>query len=233
METKADIWSRSEALLGAEGMKSLRDVRILLFGVGGVGSWCAEALVRSGVQHLTMVDPDLVCYSNINRQLPATITTVGQPKVQVLRERLLTINPDADIQAVQDAFHADNADSFRLEDYDFVIDAIDSVADKAELILHTVALSPTSPVLLSSMGAARRLDPTRVRVNYFHKVEGDPLARALRHYFKHAGRFPERKFTCVYSDELPKDGAEKGSLMPVTTVFGMTLASIIINSYTL
>ena len=117
METNTDIFLRSEALLGQENMAKLTRTRVILFGVGGVGSWCAEALIRSGIGHLTMVDPDAVCYSNINRQLPATTETVGKPKVEVLRERLHTINPDAEITAIQDAFHKENAETFQLVPY--------------------------------------------------------------------------------------------------------------------
>lgn len=229
METTADIHSRTEALLGADGMRRLASTRVLIFGVGGVGSWCAEALIRSGLGHLTMVDPDAVCYSNLNRQLPATLDTIGRPKVEVLRERFLRIHPEAEIIARAERYSAETADQFALQDYDYIIDAIDSVADKAELILRATALQ--KPVLLSSMGAARRFDPTRVRVSEFWKIEGDPLARAIRQWFKNAERYPERKFRCVWSDELPScPQGTKGSLMPVTASFGLTLASIIINS---
>ena len=246
METRAEIWSRTEALLGEDGMSSLRRMRVIIFGVGGVGSWCAEALVRSGVGHLTLVDPDVVCYSNINRQLPATLSTVGRAKVEVLRERFLTINPEAEIIARQEAYTAYTAHLFDLSSYDYVIDAIDSLRDKAELILNTLK---GESVLLSSMGAARKFDPTKVQVAEFWKIEGDPLARALRKWFKHAERYPERKFRCVYSNEIvnssPKVGEVaallteeyetqhtplKGSLMPVTATFGLVLASSIINS---
>jgi len=222
-----DIFSRSSALLGPEAMTRLAKARIILFGVGGVGSWCAEALVRTGLTHLTIVDPDDVCASNINRQLPATTRTVGQPKVDVLRQHLLDINPDADITARHEAFHADNADSFGLDNYDFLIDAIDAVPDKVALILAADALPRTT--LLSSMGAARRLDPTRVRIAEFGKVAGCPLARALRQHFKRLHHFPKRKFACVFSDEPPiGDNQIKGSLMTVTAAFGLALASLII-----
>ena len=254
METCADIWSRAKALLGDDGMSSLQRMRVIVFGVGGVGSWCAEALIRSGVGHLTLVDPDVVCYSNINRQLPATLSTIGRAKVEVLRERFLSINPEAEIIARQEAYTAYTAHLFDLSSYDYVIDAIDSLRDKAELILNTlmvkeeVSMNPevcndvkrgsiSSPVLLSSMGAARKFDPTKVQVAEFWKIEGDPLARALRKWFKHAERYPERKFRCVYSTELSNDSNQssdsaplKGSLMPVTATFGLVLASLIINS---
>ena len=227
METEADIFLRSGTLLGEANMAKLAQTRVIVFGVGGVGSWCAEALVRSGIGSLTMVDPDNVCYSNINRQLPATTATVGQPKVQVLRERFLAINPNAVITAIQDAFHESNAAQFRLEDYDYVIDAIDSLEDKAHLILAASRI-PTL-TLFSSMGAARKLDPTHIRTAEFWKVHGCPLAKALRNFFKKNHFFPERKFTCVFSDEIGDFGTLKGTVVHITAIFGLQLASLLIN----
>lgn len=228
MDTPADIFSRSEALLGKEGLTKLAAAKVIVFGVGGVGSWCAEALVRTGVGHLTLVDPDEVCYSNINRQLPATTETVGRPKVDVLRERFLSINPQADITAIHETFHADNAEAFRLEEYDYVIDAIDSLEDKAELILAASRLENVT--LFSSMGAAKKLDPSMIRTAEFWKVQGCPLAKALRTRFKKSHTFPEKKFLCVFSEEKGLPGAEKGSLMHITAMFGLQLASLIINT---
>ena len=227
METEADIFLRSGTLLGEANMAKLAQTRVIVFGVGGVGSWCAEALVRSGIGNLTMVDPDNVCYSNINRQLPATTATVGQPKVQVLRERFLAINPNAVITAIQDAFHESNAAQFRLEDYDYVIDAIDSLEDKAHLILAASRI-PTL-TLFSSMGAARKLDPTHIRTAEFWKVHGCPLAKALRNFFKKNHLFPERKFTCVFSDEIGDFSTLKGTVVHITAIFGLQLASLLIN----
>jgi tRNA A37 threonylcarbamoyladenosine dehydratase len=205
-------------------MERLRRTRVIIFGVGGVGSWCAESLVRTGVGHLTMVDCDVVCDSNINRQLMATTKTIGRPKVEVMRERLLEINPEADITARQEVFSAETAGNFNLDAYDYVIDAIDSLRDKALLILRACE---SKACLFSSMGAARKLDPQRVKVTEFWKVEGDPLARTLRKRFKHDGVFPTRKFQCVYSDERPS-GDVGGTAAHVTAVFGLTLASRVI-----
>ena len=194
------IFRRSELLLGDEAMERIAQKRVIIFGVGGVGSWCAESLVRSGIRQLTIVDSDRVCITNINRQLMATTKTVGQVKVDALRERLLCINPSAEISAMQKIFSQDTAESFDLDSYDYIIDAIDSLKDKALLILMATQL-PTSK-LFSSMGAALKLDPTRIQVTEFWKVQGDPLARALRKKFKSQGKYPKRKFQCVYSDEL-------------------------------
>lgn len=228
-----EIFSRVELLLGAEALERLRNLRVIVFGVGGVGSWCAEALVRTGVGSLTLVDMDCVAPSNVNRQMPATTATIGQPKVDAMRRRLLEINPDAQIMARCERFTADTADSFNLGDYDWIVDAIDSVADKAELILRATSLGPSTR-LVSSMGAARKTDPLRVRVDEFTKVRGCPLAAALRSRFKRIGRYPRRKFRCVYSDEVlpaPPSGPN-GSLMQITAVWGLVLASQIINTTT-
>lgn len=227
--TTEDIFQRAFLLVGNEAMRRMADARVLLFGVGGVGSWCAEALIRSGVGHLTMVDPDIVDVSNINRQLPATIETVGQPKVAVMRERLLLINPAAGIIARQARFSADNADDFRVEEYDYVIDAIDSLPDKLELILLANTTSLEHEVkFFSSMGAARKTDPTQLQVSEFWKVDGCPLAASLRKRMRRQQRFPQCRFQCVWSPERVEGARPKGTLMPVTAAFGLTLASLVI-----
>ena len=193
------IFRRTELLVGNEAMERLSSRSVIIFGVGGVGSWCAESLIRTGIQSLTIVDSDRVCITNINRQLMATSQTVGQVKVDALRERLLTINPKADITAVQEIFSEETADQFDIGSYDYIIDAIDSLRDKARLILMACQ---TKARFFSSMGAALKLDPTRIQVAEFWKVTGDPLARALRNRFKRDKTFPKRKFKCVFSDEL-------------------------------
>ena len=193
------IFRRSELLLGSEAMERIAQKQVILFGVGGVGSWCAESLVRSGIQHLTIVDSDRVCITNINRQLMATSQTVGQVKVDALKQRLLSINPSADITALQKIFTEETAEEFDLGSYDYIIDAIDSLKDKALLILMACR---TKAKFFSSMGAALKLDPTRIQVTEFWKVKGDPLARALRNRFKRDKHFPAKKFQCVFSDEL-------------------------------
>ena len=229
-----NIFQRAELLLGADEMAVLSRLRVIVFGVGGVGSWCAEALIRTGVGHLTIVDSDVVCASNVNRQLMATTRTIGRPKVTVLRERLLDINPEADITAIQRVYDEESADDFLFDDYDYVIDAIDSLKDKLLLIRRA---TESTAVFFSSMGAALKIDPTRVRVAEFWKVEGCPLARALRMRFKHLKERPARKFLCVYSDEhqencgsQPADAEKRvnGSLVHITAIFGLTLAALVI-----
>ena len=232
MAIEQAIFRRAELLLGDEAMSRIAEKRVIIFGVGGVGSWCAESLVRSGITKLTIVDSDCVSVTNINRQLMATTKTVGQVKVDALKERLLTINPSAEITALQQVFNADSASQFGLEEYDYIIDAIDSLKDKALLILLACQ---TKAKLFSSMGAALKLDPTRIKTAEFWKVTGDPLTRALRNRFKRDKQFPKRKFQCVYSDELlenkmPMDPDDKGngSIVHITAIFGMMLAGLVI-----
>lgn len=193
------IFHRTHLLVGDEVLAHIRSLRVIIFGVGGVGSWCAESLVRSGVQNLTLVDSDRVNITNVNRQLMATTSTVGRVKVEVLKDRLLDINPQVQIAAIQDIYNAENAAQFALDSYDVIIDAIDSLAEKAHLILHA---THTRAIFVSSMGAALKLDPTRIKVAEFWKAHGCPLARALRKKYKSAKTFPARKFRVVYSDEV-------------------------------
>ncbi len=236
MAIEQAIFRRSELLLGDDAMNRIAEKRVIIFGVGGVGSWCAESLVRSGIRKLTIVDSDRVCITNINRQLMATTKTVGQVKVDVLKERLLTINPSAEITALQQIFTAETAESFQLDTYDYIIDAIDSLKDKALLILMATSLSSLRGArFFSSMGAALKLDPTRIRIAEFWKVTGDPLARALRNRFKRDKVFPKHKFQCVYSDELlenkkPIDPDDKGNgtIAHITAIFGFMLAGLVI-----
>ena len=227
-------FSRVERLLGTDGLAQLTRARVILFGVGGVGGWCADALVRSGIGHLTLVDPDCVDVTNINRQLPATTRTVGRPKVEVLRERLLEINPLCGVTALQERYTL-GAD-FQLAGYDVIIDAIDSLTDKANLILEATACPGA---FFSSMGAACKMDPTQVRVAEFFDVRGCPLGAALRKRLRKNGTLPAKKFLCVYDEQmLPNLGPEldpgpgkavaNGTLAPITGIFGFTLAGLAI-----
>ncbi len=212
-------------------MARLKEVRVIIFGTGGVGSWCAEALVRTGLHHLTMVDSDRVADSNCNRQLMATVKTLGRLKVEALAERFAEVSPEADISALALRYTEETAEQFHLEDYDYVVDCIDSVRDKADLILRTTGNGRSK--LFSSMGAALRTNPTLVRTAEFRNVKGDALARALRNRFKREDRFPRKRFQCVYSEEQAArnlfEGDGNGSLVTVTATFGFTLASLVIN----
>ncbi|MBP5548390.1 MAG: tRNA threonylcarbamoyladenosine dehydratase [Bacteroidales bacterium] len=235
MDTRVeDIFSRTVRLVGDEAMSRIGSSRVIIFGVGGVGSWCAEGLVRSGIGHLTIVDGDLVCASNVNRQAMATTETIGRVKVDAMRERLLSINPNADIVARQELYTAESAESFRLEEYDFVIDAIDSLADKLELILHATAVARGGKCrFYSSMGAARKMDISSLRVTEFWDVDGCPLARALRKRMRRQQRYPSSKFKCVWSPEVKQnlcgDSDYNGTMVHVTAAFGFTLSGLVLH----
>lgn len=222
-------FTRSRALMGEYAFARLAAARITIFGVGGVGGWCAEALLRTGARHITLIDDDLVAPSNINRQRQAIPSTIGQPKVEVLAAILREIAPDAQIAAQQERYTPETAAAFNalIRSSDFVIDAIDSVDCKLHLIRHC---TECECILFSSMGAALRTDPTKIRIAPFHKVTGDGLARALRNRFRNE-RLDLPRHLCVYSEEPPKTlpNALKGSIMPVTCAFGMTLASLVLN----
>ena len=235
-----DTMQRTRLLLGHHALQHLQQQRVIIIGVGGVGSWCAESLVRSGIAQLTIVDSDCVAASNINRQLMATTSTVGLPKVEVLRQRLLDINPQAEVTAVQRVFCADTADSFSLDSYDFIIDAIDTRESK---ILLLQMACRTRATLFSSMGAALKLDPSRIRVDDFWRVKCDPMARQLRKQIRRAGVVLERPFLCVYSDEMldnhgqPSDWKDpetnrriNGTIAHITAIFGFTLASLVVRA---
>lgn len=235
-----EIFSRSRLLFGDEKMRRIEALRVIVFGVGGVGSWCVESLVRSGVRHVTIVDFDRVSPSNINRQAMANTLTVGQVKAEAMCAMLLAINPDADITVRSEMYNEQTAGSFDLDSYDYIVDAIDSLADKLLLIERATQSRAT---FFSSMGAALKMDPTKVQVAEFWKVRGCPLARALRQRFKKFNRRPARKFLCVFSEELlPNRGHEamegtspirkaqaNGSLMHITAIFGLTIAGMILD----
>lgn len=233
MDNKNGIFDRAELLLGADVMKAIASRRVIIFGVGGVGSWCAECLVRSGIRRLTIVDPDCVCPSNVNRQIMATSKTIGEPKVEALRQRLTDINPAAEITAMQKTFREESAGEFGLAGYDYIVDAIDSLKDKAALILYACQ---TGAVFFSSMGAARKMDATRIQVAEFWKVRGCPLGAALRKKFKRAGAMPGHKFSCVYGEEVldnrgtaSAEPKANGSMVHITAIFGMTIGGLILN----
>lgn len=243
-EIEKGIYNRSELLLGSEMMNIIASKKVIIFGVGGVGSWCAESLVRNGIRQLTIVDSDKVCITNCNRQLMATTKTIGQVKVEALKQRLLEINPDAEINALQIIYEKETAESFHLEEYDYVIDAIDSLKDKIQLIMHATSI-PTI-TFFSSMGAALRIDSTKVKTAEFWKVRNDTLGAALRKRMRQKKLKPAKKFICVYSEELPMEnkGAANniedlsstfnkaqinGSLSHVTGIFGFTLTGLVIS----
>lgn len=195
-------FSRTELLFGKEAMDKLQNSRVAVFGIGGVGGYVCEALVRSGVYHFDLIDDDQVCLTNLNRQIIATRKTVGQYKVDVMRERILEINPDADVSVHKCFFLPENADDFPFEEYDYVVDAVDTVTAKIELVMK--AQEKGVPII-SSMGAGNKLDPSAFKVADIYKTRVDPLARVMRREMKKRG---VKKLKVVYSEEDPKQPIE-------------------------
>lgn len=216
------MFTRTIQLLGEDDFRALQNARVILFGVGGVGGWCAESLLRTGIGHLTLVDFDVVDRTNLNRQIVATSDNIGQSKVVEMQKRLLTIYPEADVQVIERQYNAETAASFDLSQYDIVVDAIDMVDCKALLLYNA---THAGCKVFSSMGAGRKLNPQHIHTAEFWKVQGCPLARALRTRIKKEKLLPASKIACVYSEEI---AGEQGTLAPVVGVFGMTLASMVI-----
>lgn len=235
-----ELFARTGLLLGEEALRAIASKRVILFGVGGVGSWCAEGLIRSGVMHLTMVDPDRVATANCNRQLPATTRTIGELKVEVLKERLSEINPHATIRAIPESYCTGSSASFLLAQYDYIIDAIDTLSSKIDLL---TSAAKTGATVFSSMGAALKIDPQQIRVAEFWKVRGCKLAAAIRTKMRRGEKLG-KPILCVYSEEKRRNrqadtvvadeqssfgkAQANGSMVQVTAVFGFTLSGLVI-----
>lgn len=187
--------SRSELLLGAEGLAKLADSKVAIFGIGGVGSYAAEALVRCGVGRFLLVDDDQICLTNLNRQIHATRQTVGKAKVEVMKQRMLEINPKADVQCAQQFYLPGQADQLLTSDLHYIIDAIDTVTAKLDLVVEA---GQRNIPIISSMGTGNRLDPTRFRITDLSKTSGCPLARVMRKELRARGI---TSLKVVFSDE--------------------------------
>lgn len=190
-------FSRTELLLGAEAMQRLSRARVAVFGIGGVGGYTVEALVRSGIGALDLIDDDKVCLTNINRQIYATHKTVGQYKVDVAKARIHEINPDAVVRTFKTFYTPETAEQFDFHDYDYIVDAIDTVTGKLELVMKADAAN--TPII-SSMGAGNKLDPTAFEVTDIYKTSVCPLAKVMRRELKRRGI---QKLKVVYSKEPP------------------------------
>ena len=188
-------FSRTELLLGHDNMEKLKNARVAVFGIGGVGGFTVEALARSGVGTLDLIDDDRVCLTNINRQIIATRKTIGQYKVDAAKERILDINPDAVVNTYKTFFMPDKADAFDFSVYDYVVDAIDTVTGK--IMLVEAAQKAGTPII-SSMGAGNKLDPTAFEVADIYKTSVCPLAKVMRRELKKRGI---RELKVVYSKE--------------------------------
>ena len=226
MEIK-EQFMRTGLLLGEEGIRKLNKAAVAVFGIGGVGGFTVEALARSGIGHLVLVDADEVSESNINRQIIATHQTVGRPKVEVMKERIAQINPEAVVETYQTFFLPENADQFDFASYDYVVDAIDTVTGKIELVLQ--GQKEATPVI-SSMGAGNKLDPTMFQVADIYDTSVCPLAKVMRKELKKRN-VPALKV--VYSKEKAMEPAVRISedgkrQIPGSTAFVPSVAGLII-----
>lgn len=196
-DTMLNQFSRTQLLLGEEAMDRLKRSRVAVFGVGGVGGYVCEALVRSGVGAFDLIDDDKVCLTNLNRQIIATRKTVGQYKVDVMKNRMLEINPDVDVRLYKCFFLSENAADFPFEEYDYIVDAVDTVTAKIELVMRAKA---SNVPIISAMGAGNKLDPGRFKIADIYDTSVCPLARVMRRELKKRN---VRSLKVVYSDEQP------------------------------
>ncbi len=190
-------FSRSELIIGTDGLEKLKNSKVAVFGVGGVGSFTVEALTRTGVGHLVLIDDDCVCLTNLNRQLHATRKTVGKPKVEVMRDRVLEINPKCDVTIIQKFYMPDVAEEILDSSFDYIVDAIDTVTAKIDLVVRANQLGIP---IISAMGAGNKTDPTRFQVSDIFKTTVDPLAKVVRKELRNRGI---KKLKVVYSTEEP------------------------------
>lgn len=195
-------FSRTELLYGKEAMEKLSHARVAIFGIGGVGGYTVEALARSGVGHFDLIDDDRVCLTNINRQIIATRDTVGKYKVDVMKERILSINPHAVVHTHQCFFLPENKDEFDFSQYSFVVDAVDTVTAKIEIILES---KKAHVPVISSMGAGNKKDPTAFEIADIYETSIDPLARVMRRELR---KRDVDHLTVVYSKEKPMEPIE-------------------------
>lgn len=219
-----DIFSRTERLIGNDGLLKLQNSNIIIFGLGGVGSYTAEALARSGVGKMTVVDKDTVDITNINRQLYALHSTVGKPKAEVAKARILDINPKCEITAIPKMYLPENSEEFNLSQYDYIIDAIDNVTAKIDLAVKAEQLGIP---IISSMGTGNKLDPTAFKVSDIYKTSVCPLCRVMRTQLKKRG---VKKLKAVYSEETPKTDGERtpASISFVPPAAGLIIAGEVI-----
>ena len=216
-----EMFSRTKMLLGEKAVELLQTKKVIVFGIGGVGGYVVEALVRSGIKNFVLVDNDEVCESNLNRQIIATVDTIGKDKVDVMEERILSINPKAVVEKRKCFYLPENAADFDFTRYDYIVDAVDTVTAKIDIIVR--AAEAKVPVI-SAMGAGNKLDPTRFEVADIYKTSVCPLAKVMRHELKKRG---VKKCKVVYSKEEPVKSAN-GERLPGSVAFVPSVAGLII-----
>ncbi len=224
MAVSDGIYTRTEMLIGCEAVEKLKKVKVIVFGIGGVGGHAVEALARAGVGRIDFVDSDKVSASNINRQIIALNSTVGKYKTEAMRERILDINPSCEVGVFNIFFDRESADMLDFSEYDYIVDAIDSVEGKLELIFKAKSAGVK---IICSMGTGNKLDPTKFEVADISKTEVCPLAKAVRTRLKKHGITKGVK--TVFSRELPcASGEENGRRVPASISFVPSVAGLII-----
>ena len=217
-------FSRTERLIGKENLEKLKNKNIIIFGLGGVGSYVAEALARCGIGKMTVVDKDTVDITNINRQLYALHSTIGRNKADIARERILDINPECQVTSIVKMYLPENADEFNLAQYDYIIDAIDNVTAKIDLAIKSQELGIP---MIASMGTGNKLDPTAFKITDIYKTDTCPLCRVMRRELKARG---VEKLKVLYSTEIPKNDGERtpASISFVPSTAGLIIAGEVI-----
>lgn len=221
-------FSRTELLIGKDGIEKLKNAKVAIFGIGGVGSYTVEGLARSGIENFILVDNDIVSLSNINRQIIATHKTIGVPKVEVAKQRILEINPNANVEIYQKLFMPET-EGILTEDIDYIIDCVDTVTAKIELVMRANKLNIP---IISCMGTGNKLDPTRFEITDISKTSVCPLAKVMRKELKNRGI---RKLKVIYSKEEPikligstEEKVKAGSISFVPSVAGLIIAGEVI-----
>ena len=229
MDKTGGQFARTEMLLGRPAMEALAGAHVAVFGIGGVGGHICEALARSGVGSFDLIDADRVSLTNLNRQIIATHATLGRPKVQVMQERILEINPQAQVRVWDRFFLSENAGEFPFDTYDYVADAVDTVSAKLALAENCARAGVP---LISAMGAGNKLDPTAFRVSDIYETKNDPLARVMRRELRKRGI---ERLKVVWSEETPirpENGSVPGSTAFVPSVAGLIMAGEIVKDLT-
>lgn len=217
-------FSRTERLIGTDNLQKLKNANIIVFGLGGVGSYVAEALARCGVGKMTVVDKDTVDVTNINRQLYALQSTVGRNKADVAKERILDINPECEITAIVKMYLPENSNEFNLSEYDYIVDAIDNVTAKIDLAIKSQEMNIP---IIASMGTGNKLDPTAFKVTDIYKTDTCPLCRVMRRELKQRG---VKKLKVLYSTENPHNDGERtpASISFVPSTAGLIIAGEVV-----
>jgi len=224
----ANIFTRTEIIIGKDNQQKIRSKKIAVFGLGGVGSYALEGLIRAGIEHIDIFDKDVVDITNINRQLIATMDTIGKDKVEVAKTRILSINPSVDVKTYKIFYDESNSNKYPLNEYDYVVDAIDSVKSKIELIKNA---KDSNTEIISCMGTGNKIDPSLLKIEDISKTSMCPLAKVIRKELKNLGI---KKLKVLYSTEEPSDpymgddGVVQGSISFVPSVAGLMISGEII-----